>query len=230
MPDSRFSRFGLGLRTAVAVLAASVVLAAIAAVAATPSAVRSATRAVSIGDGSFSPAALSVAVGDTVTWTNDDDSPHTVTGAAFDSGNLEPGQTFSFTFTEAGTFSYVCSYHEEMVGSVAAVAATAPAPAASAPADAGTAPPPAASAAAGTHEATTHGSAVSASGTATGRSQPNTAVLGDAASPIPGWLPVVLIGLGLLAFGFAVLPLPRRPAASATPVPPNAAPRGGWRR
>ena len=69
---------------------------------------RSATHAIEIGDGFFSPAALTVSVGDTVTWRNVDDSPHTVTASgAFDSGNLNGGQTFSHTFDEAGTFTYV---------------------------------------------------------------------------------------------------------------------------
>jgi plastocyanin len=55
------------------------------------SSVRGATHAVEIGDGFFSPASLTVAVGDTITWMNGDDSPHTVTGGAFDSGNLDAG-------------------------------------------------------------------------------------------------------------------------------------------
>src|SRR5688500_11725524 len=75
---------------------------------------RGATHAIEIGDGFFSPASLTVTIGDTVTWTNVDDSPHTVTASgAFDSGNLNGGQTFSHTFDETGTFTYVCVYHDE---------------------------------------------------------------------------------------------------------------------
>src|SRR5918992_217092 len=87
--------------------------------------VRAAAHAVEIGDGFFSPASLTVSVGDTITWTNGDDSPHTVTGSAFDSGNLDAGQTFSFTFEEAGTFAYACQYHDEMVGTITVVAGSA---------------------------------------------------------------------------------------------------------
>lgn len=77
---------------------------------------RAAERSIAVTDGAFGPAMLTIAVGDTVTWTNTDDSPHTVTaeGGAFDSGNLNEGSSFSFTFTEPGTNTYVCSYHDEM--------------------------------------------------------------------------------------------------------------------
>jgi hypothetical protein len=55
-----------------------------------------------------------------VTWTNNDDSPHTVTAAngPFDSGNVDPGGTFTFTFTQAGTYGYVCRYHGEMQATI----------------------------------------------------------------------------------------------------------------
>ena len=60
---------------------------------------------------------LTVAVGTTVTWTNDDPGQmHTVTdvNGAFDSGFLETGQTWSYTFTEAGEFEYYCLPHPWM--------------------------------------------------------------------------------------------------------------------
>jgi plastocyanin len=68
----------------------------------------------------FQPVSVSVSKGGTVTWTNNDSSPHTVTAAdgSFDSGNMAPGATYSHTFTSVGTFSYVCSYHSSMNGSV----------------------------------------------------------------------------------------------------------------
>ncbi|MCC6313143.1 MAG: cupredoxin domain-containing protein, partial [Thermomicrobiales bacterium] len=54
------------------------------------------------------------------TWTNDDTAPHTATakGKVFDSGNLDPGASYSFAFTQPGTYDYVCSYHAGMKGTV----------------------------------------------------------------------------------------------------------------
>jgi plastocyanin len=76
--------------------------------------------AVTIRDFSFTPADLTVSVGDTVTWTNDDDFAHTVTSrdGLFDSGDLAGGQTFQFTFTEPGTYPYVCNIHPNMTATV----------------------------------------------------------------------------------------------------------------
>jgi plastocyanin len=68
----------------------------------------------------FSPATVEIQVGDTVTWTNDDDTEHTVTASdgLFDSGELAEGATFSFTFETAGEFSYFCAFHPDMQGRV----------------------------------------------------------------------------------------------------------------
>ena len=70
----------------------------------------------------FSPNSMTVVLGvnNTVVWTNNDSSPHTVTsnGGSFDSGNMAPGQTYSFTFSEPGTYTYHCTYHPWMVGTV----------------------------------------------------------------------------------------------------------------
>jgi plastocyanin len=70
----------------------------------------------------FSPDEVTVVIGlnNTIVWTNRDTSPHTVTsnGGAFDSGNMAPGQTFTFTFTAPGTYEYHCTYHPWMVGTV----------------------------------------------------------------------------------------------------------------
>ena len=68
----------------------------------------------------FDPPMLTVPVGTTVTWTNLDQAPHTATATdgAFDSGNLNRGQSFSFTFVEAGSFAYVCRYHPNMKGTI----------------------------------------------------------------------------------------------------------------
>jgi plastocyanin len=56
---------------------------------------------------------VTVKVGTTVTWTNLDDAPHTVTAddGSFDSKEFQKGQTYSFTFTKAGEFNYYCAIH-----------------------------------------------------------------------------------------------------------------------
>ena len=84
--------------------------------AATSSASSSAGTEVSIANFAFSPDTLTVKVGTTVKWTNNDSTTHTVTAddKSFDSGNLDPGKSFSFTFKQAGTFSYHCSIHPNM--------------------------------------------------------------------------------------------------------------------
>jgi plastocyanin len=74
-------------------------------------------------DKDFSPEDLTINVGDTVVWTNNDDSPHTVTAddGQFNSGNMGEGATWSYTFAEAGTYGYHCNYHGSMTGSVTVV-------------------------------------------------------------------------------------------------------------
>ena len=71
---------------------------------------------------------LTVSVGDTVTWTNNDTAPHTATSDAplFDTGTLNPGQSKSFTFTTAGTFPYHCTIHPFMHGTVIVQGASGP--------------------------------------------------------------------------------------------------------
>ena len=75
---------------------------------------------VKIDNFSFEPQTLSVAVGTTVTWTNRDDIPHTVvsTDGVFKSKVRDTDETFSYTFTKAGTYSYYCSVHPKMTGQV----------------------------------------------------------------------------------------------------------------
>jgi LPXTG-motif cell wall-anchored protein len=79
---------------------------------------------VTIRDFSFGPASVTVTAGDTVSWTNSGPSQHTATGSGFDTGTLSKGQTGSHRFAQAGTFSYVCSIHPNMKGSVKVVAAS----------------------------------------------------------------------------------------------------------
>ncbi len=68
----------------------------------------------------FSLESLTVQVGDTVVWRNDDSAPHTSTAGdgTWDSQNLGAGDTFEHTFTSAGTFEYFCAVHPTMTGTV----------------------------------------------------------------------------------------------------------------
>ncbi|GAB2975597.1 cupredoxin domain-containing protein [Nocardioides montaniterrae] len=78
----------------------------------------------------FSPSALTVDVGDTVTWTNHDPAPHDVTVTSgpqtVHSPMLSRGQSWTFTFQRPGTYSYICSVHPDMRASVTVAAAPAP--------------------------------------------------------------------------------------------------------
>ena len=79
-----------------------------------------ATAEVKIDNFSFGPETLTVAVGTTVTWTNRDDIPHTVvsTDGVFKSKVRDTDETFSYTFTKAGTYPYYCSVHPKMTGKI----------------------------------------------------------------------------------------------------------------
>jgi plastocyanin len=75
---------------------------------------------VKIDNFTFAPASLTVAVGTTVTWTNRDDIPHTVVSddQSIKSKALDTDDKFTFTFTKPGTYSYFCSLHPKMKGTV----------------------------------------------------------------------------------------------------------------
>ena len=75
---------------------------------------------VGIKEFTFAPATLTVPVGTTVTWTNHDEEPHTVTSAtgAFSSAGLSNEETFSQTFTHRGTYQYFCALHPHMKATV----------------------------------------------------------------------------------------------------------------
>jgi plastocyanin len=74
---------------------------------------------VTIDNFTFSPAEVKVKVGDTVTWTNHDDIPHTVVSAGkFRSKTMDTDNAFSFTFTSAGDYKYFCSLHPHMTGMI----------------------------------------------------------------------------------------------------------------
>ena len=75
---------------------------------------------VSIAQMRFDAPTVTIKVGGTVTWTNTDGVPHTVTSndGSFGSEQLTQGGTFSQTFTEPGTYSYYCQLHPTMRGTV----------------------------------------------------------------------------------------------------------------
>lgn len=78
------------------------------------------TRTVSIPGKFYDPAEISVLVGTTVTWKNDDSINHTVTtdGDAFSSGYVPPGGAFTFTFVKQGHYAFHCTIHKFMRGEV----------------------------------------------------------------------------------------------------------------
>jgi amicyanin len=76
---------------------------------------------VKIDNFSFTPATVTVPVGATVTWINQDDVPHTVVstdGRDIKSPVLDTDQKFTHTFAQAGTYAYYCSIHPKMTGKV----------------------------------------------------------------------------------------------------------------
>lgn len=77
---------------------------------------------------SFSPSNLQIDAGTTVTWENDSDLVHTVTSGSdrqhddkFNSGDLAPGDTYSYTFNETGSYDYFCIPHPGMEGNITVV-------------------------------------------------------------------------------------------------------------
>ncbi|HEX2767146.1 MAG TPA: cupredoxin family copper-binding protein [Candidatus Limnocylindria bacterium] len=198
----------------VAVSGLSVALASFGALLSPPAPVAAATHTVQITDSAFATPVLTVRVGDTVTWTNVDDRPHTVTGqdGSFDSGNIDEGGTFSFTFTQAGTYDYLCEYHSEMRATIVVEAASAPAPATTA------SQAPAASAAVA--PASSHDG-----GHVAGGEQPNTALPAPASGAGIPPISYVMWGAAFLLLAYAFAPRLSRVARASAPRP-----RGGWRR
>lgn len=89
------------------------------------SAVASGTH-ISVKDFKFTPDRVAIPAGSTVTWTNNEDSLHTVTSGTpdapsglFDSGEIDTGVEFPFTFEKAGTYPFFCMRHDFMRGEVA---------------------------------------------------------------------------------------------------------------
>ena len=147
----------------------------------TPQARAAAAQGATISGFAFHPGSITATVGDTISWTNEDSAPHTATAndGSFDTGTLPKGGSGSHTFTTAGTFSYHCTIHPSMHGTVTVVAA--------ASGDGSGAGPTGSSDGGGT--------------TATPSSAPATAAL-----PNTGWAPggVAAAGAALLLAGFAL--------------------------
>ena len=76
------------------------------------------TTEVKMGGSTFAPATIDAKVGDTISFANDDQIPHTATSNEFDSGTLDPGASFEFTVKKAGTITYLCSFHPGMTGTI----------------------------------------------------------------------------------------------------------------
>jgi plastocyanin len=68
----------------------------------------------------FAPAALTIRVGSAVSWTNQDNEPHTVASDAgvFRSGALDTNESFTFRFDKPGTYHFLCTIHPYMVGTI----------------------------------------------------------------------------------------------------------------
>ncbi len=75
---------------------------------------------ISITGFAFAAKSLTVAVGTTVVWTNQDPMGHTVTAddGSFDSGTIASGATYSHAFAKAGVYTYHCAFHPSMLGTV----------------------------------------------------------------------------------------------------------------
>jgi plastocyanin len=78
------------------------------------------TATVNIDNFAFAPAALTVTAGTTVTWKNEDDSPHRIgdKNGTFKSAALDTDDTFSHTFAAPGEYPYICTIHPYMVGKI----------------------------------------------------------------------------------------------------------------
>lgn len=100
--------------------AAWVLAAAIAWSAFAETAARAADTSVNIDNFTFDPPKLTVKAGTTVTWTNRDDIPHTVTSVTrlFKSKAMDTDDKFSFTFTAPGSYEYFCSLHAHMKATI----------------------------------------------------------------------------------------------------------------
>jgi len=155
------------------------------------------TMTVSIKNFAFDPpnATATVSPGTTVTWVNNDQVPHTVTATnpagVFDSGTLQPGQSYSFAFDKPGAYAYHCNIHPDMTATVTVSGASA------------------------SSSASSSGSAMATSPTASAITSPTTSASTQQLPSSGGSSLGLVVGLALVAFTIAlVLVLVRRGAAS----------------
>jgi LPXTG-motif cell wall-anchored protein len=160
---------------------------------------------VTIADFSFTPASVTVHVGDKVEWVNNGPSAHTATAdnGSFNTGVLQKGQSASVTFHSPGTFSYHCAIHPFMHGTVVVLANTkASSPGSSAPAG---------------HSSSSGGGSngsKQSGGAATGASQANAGAAGSGQGSLPltgiSVVGLVVVGLVLSGSGLGLQWLRRR--------------------
>lgn len=143
---------------------------------------------IAIQNYAFSPAAVTVPLGSTVTWVNQDAVPHTVTStsgpASFDSGQMTSGASYSATFKTAGTYKYYCADHPQMTATITVTGGTPPPSTVPSTTAHGTTPPPTTH---GTTPPTTHGTTPpSATATsATTPPAPSATPSGSMSMPVP---------------------------------------------
>lgn len=183
-----------------------------------------ASHSVQIAGFAFAPQAITVTAGDSITWTNQDEAPHTVTTSSgpqpISSPSLSKGQSFTFRFTVPGTYSYYCAVHPDMRAQVVVTPAPA-APSTSSPAakPSSTAPPPP------THSAAvpaTHSAApgTASSGHAALSSAPSMASHSSASSVAPS-------SSAAVAASPSSAPPSNSPAVDAAPAPVPASAASG---
>jgi LPXTG-motif cell wall-anchored protein len=163
-----------------------------------------ASGSVTIADFQFTPAQITIDQGDTVTWRNDGPTAHSATApdGSFDTGIFPAGESRSHTFSEAGTFSYICTPHPNMHGTIVVRAAQ----------GGGDTPDSSAGGSGGTGGSSDTGTGAAAGSTDGGPSLPNTGT--DAGA-------LLVLGALMLVLGVAVH---RR----ARPEQPRPARRIGW--
>lgn len=149
---------------------------------------------VTIADFSFTPAAITIHVGDTIQWLNNGPSAHTATAdnGSFNTGVLKKGQSATVTFNRAGTYAYMCTIHPFMHGTVVVLAA-AKAPSPSGSTSSGSPSSPSGNSPSGSSAERGPTGSTATSGT--------TAASGQGALPFTGVNVLALIALGLLLSG-----------------------------
>jgi LPXTG-motif cell wall-anchored protein len=163
-----------------------------------------ASGSVRIADFQFTPAQITIDQGDTVTWTNNGPSAHSATApdGSFDTGILPAGESRSHTFSDAGTFSYICTPHPNMHGTIVVRASQ----------SGGDTPDSSAGEGGGTGGSSGTGTGAESAQSDAGASLPNTGT--DAGA-------LLVLGALMLLLGVAV----RRRARAAQPRPAG---RIGW--